>query len=70
MNPLQNIIKGWITTLIGTAIIIVAVVMIYTSTLPFYWEGAGLILTGAILLIAPDKISGITDAIIKKKTGQ
>lgn len=68
MNILQNLVKGWITTVIGTVIIIVAVTLIVQDVMPLYWDGAGMMLIGAIFLVVPDKIGGIVDVVVKKKS--
>jgi len=51
-----NILKGWITSIIGVILLIVSVVLIVDGRLPVVWEGIGLICMAVILLYAPQTI--------------
>ena len=64
MNILQNIVRGWITTTIGTALAGMTSYMIYENKTDLWWEGAGLYFVSALFLLAPDKFSSIADAVI------
>lgn len=68
MKIVQNIVKGWITTTIGTGTIITALLLVVKGSMPLFWEGSFLFFIGGVFLIVPDKFAGIVDAVIKKKT--
>lgn len=58
---IENITKGWITTILGTALIIVGVILQFKdlqSILALVWEAIGL-----VLILSPDKL---IDALIEK----
>lgn len=52
----QNVIKGWITTIIGTATMVLTLILIFTQVIDFVWEGIGGLVVGSILLMAPQTI--------------
>lgn len=70
----KNILKGWITSLVGTAAMVISLVLVYKGSLTFVWEGIGGLTAGAVLLLAPQtiekKVSAAIDALVKKNNNQ
>lgn len=60
----QNVIKGWITTIVGTATMVVTLVLVFTKAIDFVWEGTAGLIVGCLLLMAPKTIEKkVSDAI-------
>lgn len=60
----ENVIKGWITTVIGTATMILSLVLVFTRVIDFMWEGTTGLVIGCLLLMAPKTIEKkVSDAI-------
>lgn len=55
----KNILDAWITTIIGTATMILTLVLLLTKDIGFVWEGIGGLVIGTILLIAPKTVEGL-----------
>ena len=67
MNKL-NIIRGWLTTLIGLAVAIVTITLVLNKAFDFIWEGAAGLGVCAILIMAPETVEKkITEVINKIK---
>lgn len=70
----KNIVSGWITTLIGTATMIITLFLVYKGTITFIWEGIGGLIVGCLLLVAPQtvekKISEAISAFSKNNNQQ
>jgi len=54
MKP--NVIKGWISSIIGILVLISTVLLIFISEIPFIWEGIAGFVMGTLLLYAPRSI--------------
>lgn len=67
-----NIIKGWATTVIGVATMVISLVLVWQKVFDFVWEGIGGLTIGAILLLAPKTIEKIVLEGVKSwgKRGQ
>lgn len=60
----SNILKGWITSLVGTAAMVISLVLVYRGTMAFIWEGIGGLVAGCLLLVAPETVEKkISEAI-------
>lgn len=65
MSIKLNIIKGWITTIIGMAAMIITLILVWQQVFDFVWEGIGGLVIGALLLLAPRTIEKKISEIIK-----
>lgn len=65
---LSNVVKGWVSTLIGLALICASSYMSVFNGTPWVWEGLTGCGVGAVLFFTPDSIKDILSAVIKKKT--
>ncbi len=65
----KNVVKGWITSVIGTITMILTLYLTYTQAIDFIWEGIGGLAIGAILLLAPQTIEKNVKGVINKWTG-
>jgi hypothetical protein len=65
---MSNVIKGWITSIIGVIVYVVTLLMIYNAKLNWYWEGIGAMAFGTILLLAPQTIEKWLNKIVNSKT--
>lgn len=52
----SNVVKGWITSIIGTVLMITSLFLWFGGVIPMMWEGAIGIILGCILLMAPRTI--------------
>ena len=67
----KNIIDGVVTTLVGTGVMVMTVIMLWTGKISFMWEGVLGLVVGCILLIAPRDITKlIGDYFKSKKDGE
>lgn len=61
-----NVIRGWLTTIIGVVTTAVTLILVYHKVFDFIWEGLAGLAVGAILITAPQtiekKISEIIDS--------
>jgi hypothetical protein len=64
----DNIAKGWISTIIGAAIIIGSSYNSIFNDVNWIWQGLTGCGVGAVLVFTPDSIKEIISAVIKKKT--
>jgi hypothetical protein len=73
-EAIRNVLGGWITTIIGTATMVVTLFLVYKGTFTFVWEGIGGLVAGCMLLLAPEtiekKVSDAISVIIKKNNQQ
>jgi hypothetical protein len=73
-EAIRNVLGGWITTLVGTATMVVTLFLVYKGTFTFVWEGIGGLIIGCVLLIAPEtiekKVSDAISVILKKNNQQ
>lgn len=51
-----NIVKGWITSIIGTLLMAASLFLWFTGVIPLIWEGSVGLILGCILLLAPRTI--------------
>ena len=73
-EAIRNVLGGWITTIIGTATMVVTLFLVYKGTFTFVWEGIGGLIIGCVLLLAPEtiekKVSDAISVILKKNNQQ
>ena len=73
-KAVRNILGGWITTLVGTAAMVISLFLVYKGNITFVWEGIGGLVAGSVLLLAPEtiekKVSEAISALIKKNDNQ
>ena len=65
---MKNVFKAWVTSLIGTAILIVTTYSVYTHKVSWQWEGLLGLGAGTILLLAPQTIEKWINKIVNSKT--
>jgi len=69
----KNAFKGWLTTLIGVATMVLTLWEVYKNVFDFVWEGIGGLIVGSILIMAPQTIEKKLSEVIKawgnKKSG-
>jgi len=51
-----NVIKGWISSLIGILVLLATLLLVFASAIPFIWEGIAGFVMGTILLYTPRSI--------------
>lgn len=51
-----NLIKGWITSIIGIITMIVSLLLVFTGQIDFVWDGVAGLSIGTVLLMAPQTI--------------
>lgn len=56
MGLKANVIKGWITSMIGVATMVITLILVYTKAIDFVWSGIGGLVTGCVLLLAPKTV--------------
>lgn len=61
----SNVIKGWITTIVGTIILLLTTYLLFKREVFFIWEGIAGLSIGTILLMAPRTIEKKISEIIK-----
>lgn len=66
----QNVVKGWITTVIGTITMLLTLFLVFTGEFDFVWEGIGGLAIGTILLLAPKTIEKKVSEAIKAWGGR
>lgn len=52
----KNIIKGWITSIIGVVTMVLTLFLVYMDQMDFVWNGVAGLSIGVILLMAPRTI--------------
>lgn len=52
----KNIVKGIITSAIGVATMVTTLMLLFSGSISFVWEGIAGLAMGVILLLAPDTI--------------
>ena len=70
MSMKYNIIKGWITSIFGIALMIISIILWFTGTIPLIWEGAVGIILGTILLFSPRTIEKKVSEFVSSWGGQ
>lgn len=55
----ENIVKGYITSIVGTTTMILTLILIATKVFDFVWEGVAGLCVGLLLLISPKDIGKI-----------
>lgn len=60
----DNVVKNWISTILGVATMIVTLYLVYTGQIVFMWNGAIGIGLGATLVFAD--VKSVIMAVIKK----
>ncbi|GEM_PF-2579271 len=67
MSVQTNIVKGWITSIVGTITMVITLVLIWTKDIDFVWQGVAGLITGSILLLAPGAIEGFIRQFLKSQ---
>jgi len=66
----KNMLKGWITSLVGTACMVISLYLVYKGSITFVWEGIGGLAAGCILLLSPQtvekKVNEAISVLVKK----
>jgi len=52
----ENIIKGWISTLIGVITMALTLILVWQRVFDFVWEGIAGLIIGVILIFSPQHI--------------
>ena len=52
----RNVIKGWITSVVGVLTMVITLLLIFTNQIDFVWDGIGGLGIGTVLLMAPQTI--------------
>ncbi len=66
MKLTQNILKGYLTTLVGVATVVVTLVVVFRGTMEFVWNGVAGLCIGTALILAPQTIEKIFMKILEK----
>lgn len=65
----ENIVKAWITSTIGTILMVISIILWITGVIPIKWDATIGIAIGTILLLAPQKIETIVVNLAKNWSG-
>ena len=68
IDKMKNIIKGWVTSLLGIAVCYLTYVEIKEGSFSFVWEGLSGFGLGVTLLLAPDDFIKILKDLVKNFT--
>ncbi len=52
----RNVVKGFITSIIGIAIMLITLSLVFTGVMDWVWNGIGGIIIGTVLLLSPDTL--------------
>lgn len=52
----KNVLKGWITSIIGVITMVLTLVLVFCDQIDFVWDGVAGLSIGTILLMAPQTI--------------
>jgi len=52
----KHLIKGWITSIVGVATMVISLVLVFTGKIDFVWDGLAGLGIGTVLLMAPRTI--------------
>lgn len=52
----RNVVKGIITSLVGVAVMLVTLTLVFTGVMDWVWNGIGGMVIGVVLLLSPDTI--------------
>lgn len=66
----RNVIKGWITSIIGIACMALTLILVYLDKMDFIWDGIAGLSIGTILLMAPQTIEKYFIDLFSKFTGK
>ena len=69
MKVRQNIVKGWITSIVGLVVMLLTVYFLFKREINFMWEGTIGLCLGTILLLAPKTIERYISEAIKSIGG-
>lgn len=56
MQIRENVVKGWVTSVIGLITMIVTIILVYREVIDFTWDGVVGLVIGSLLLMAPKTI--------------
>ncbi len=65
----ENVVKGWITSLVGVVTMGLTLFLVFNGTFDFVWDGIGGLVIGCILLMAPQTIEKKVSEAIKRWNG-
>lgn len=66
----KNVIKGWITSIIGITAMVITLILVYLDKMDFLWDGIAGLSIGTILLMAPQTIEKYFIDLFSKFTGK
>lgn len=66
MKLTQNILKGYFTTLVGVATVVITLLLIYNDKMDFVWNGVAGLSIGTVLILAPQSIERLFVSMIDK----
>ena len=52
----KNIVKGWVTSIIGVITMIISLFLVFFGQIDFVWDGIAGLSIGTVLLMAPQTI--------------
>lgn len=61
----ENILKAWITSIIGTVLMVASLILWITGVIPIKWDATIGLALGTILLLAPQKIETLAINFVK-----
>ena len=70
MQIRQNIVKAWITSIMGTLLMATSLFLWFFGFINLIWEGAAGLIIGCILLLAPKTIEKKVSEAIKSWGGR
>lgn len=56
MSIRKNIFKSLVTTLLGVAVVLVTLLLVFTGTMDWIWNGIAGVVIGTVLILAPDTL--------------
>lgn len=56
MQIRENVVKGWVTSVIGLITMIVTIILVYREVIDFTWDGVVGLVIGALLVMSPKTI--------------
>jgi hypothetical protein len=69
MSAKGNIVKAWVTSIIGTLLMLSSLFLWFFGLIPLLWEGVCGIVLGAMLLMAPRTIESKVSQFISAWSG-
>lgn len=66
---MSNILKGWLTTIVGLIAIVITLVGIYLGKIDWVWNGLAGVTVGVVLILSPQTLEQKFLDILNKLTG-